>query len=81
MSFVERLSSSRRFDSKCRKPIICDLEECPLLRGLLYCVPISRVSTIGGFTVSIMSIQFSIIASLIMPFLRLQACFDFKLAV
>ncbi len=25
-----------------RKPIIWDLEECPLLRGLLYCVPISE---------------------------------------
>ncbi len=25
-----------------RKPIILDLEECPLLRGLLYCVSISE---------------------------------------
>ena len=39
MSFVEKLSSSRRF--KCirtiGKPIIWDLELRPLYKGLLYC--------------------------------------------
>ena len=34
------------------KPIIWDFEKRPLLRGLLYCVPIYLGgSTIGGFTV------------------------------
>ena len=37
---IERSSSSQRFKMYIGKPIIWDLEKCPLLRGLLYCVPI-----------------------------------------
>ena len=52
LSFVERLSFSRRFKLywKYREANFWNLGLCRLLRGILYCIPISGGSTIKGST-------------------------------
>ena len=45
LSFIEKLSSTQRF-SMYRESNFWDLEQCPLQRGFLYCVPILE----GSFT-------------------------------
>ena len=61
LSFIERLSLFSEVQNVFRttgnKPIILDLEKCPLLRGLLYCVPISEGPLLE---VSLYSFSFSI---------------------